>query len=170
MKIFYDTEFLENGRTIELISIGMVREDEKKLYLINRNFDPNKFKMHVWLNENVARHLPIARTADGYWFWNGRKDVVVPRSELAEKVKQFVLEVDNPELWAYYSAYDHVALVQLFGTMMQLPSGFPMFTHDLKSLSLWLDRTLPEQEKNQHDALSDALWCRTAYNVIDRNV
>jgi hypothetical protein len=27
MKIWFDTEFYENGETIKLISIGMVRED-----------------------------------------------------------------------------------------------------------------------------------------------
>lgn len=27
MKIWFDTEFIEDGKTIDLISIGMVRED-----------------------------------------------------------------------------------------------------------------------------------------------
>lgn len=36
------------------------------------------------------------------------------------------------ELYGYYSAYDHVALCWLFGKMIDLPKGFPMFTIDLK--------------------------------------
>ena len=39
MKIFYDTEFIENGRTIELISIGMVAEDGRELYLVNQGIE-----------------------------------------------------------------------------------------------------------------------------------
>lgn len=38
----------------------------------------------------------------------------------------------NIELYGYYSAYDHVALCWLFGKMIDLPTGFPMYTIDLK--------------------------------------
>jgi len=45
----------------------------------------------------------------------------------------------NPEfvginLYGYYSAYDHVALCWLFGKMINLPKGFPMYTRDLKQM------------------------------------
>lgn len=36
------------------------------------------------------------------------------------------------QLYGYYSAYDHVALCWLFGKMIDLPKGFPMYTIDLK--------------------------------------
>lgn len=36
------------------------------------------------------------------------------------------------QLYGYYSAYDHVALCWLFGKMIELPKGFPMYTIDLK--------------------------------------
>lgn len=38
----------------------------------------------------------------------------------------------NIDLYGYYSAYDHVALCWLFGKMIDLPKGFPMYTIDLK--------------------------------------
>ena len=34
MRIFYDTEFLEDGKTIDLISIGMVAEDGREYYAV----------------------------------------------------------------------------------------------------------------------------------------
>src|SRR4051812_11038169 len=34
MKYFYDTEFLEDGQTIELISIGIVAEDGREYYAV----------------------------------------------------------------------------------------------------------------------------------------
>jgi 3' exoribonuclease, RNase T-like len=37
VKIFYDTEFIEDGRTIDLISIGMVAEDGREYYAVNRD-------------------------------------------------------------------------------------------------------------------------------------
>ena len=38
------------------------------------------------------------------------------------------------QLYGYYSAYDHVALSWIFGKMIDLPNGFPMYTRDLKQM------------------------------------
>ena len=39
MRYFYDTEFLEDGETIDLISIGIVAEDGREYYAVNLNAD-----------------------------------------------------------------------------------------------------------------------------------
>ena len=39
---------------------------------------------------------------------------------------------DNVQFYAHYADYDWVVFCQLFGTMMDLPKGFPMFAFDLK--------------------------------------
>ena len=39
---------------------------------------------------------------------------------------------EQPEFYGYYSDYDWVVFAQLFGTMMDLPKGFPMYCKDLK--------------------------------------
>jgi len=38
VRFFYDTEFIDNGRTIELISIGVVSEDGREYYAISTEF------------------------------------------------------------------------------------------------------------------------------------
>lgn len=38
----------------------------------------------------------------------------------------------NPKFYAYYADYDWVAFCWLFGNMMNLPNGFPMYCIDLK--------------------------------------
>lgn len=40
----------------------------------------------------------------------------------------------RPEFYTYYGAYDHVAFCWLFGKMIDLPKGFPMYTIDLKQI------------------------------------
>ena len=40
MKIFFDTEFIEDGKTIDLISIGMVREDGETYYASSPERNP----------------------------------------------------------------------------------------------------------------------------------
>jgi hypothetical protein len=92
------------------------------------------------------------------------------REEIKADILTFmdVEKYGTPELYGYYSAYDHVAFCQLFGTMMDLPNGFPMYTRDLKQ---WADQlevsTLPEQESGEHNALDDAKWNRVVYEYLD---
>ena len=56
-RIFYDCEFLDDGKTIELVSIGMVAEDGRELYLQSVEFDPKQ--ANEWVKENVLPHLTL---------------------------------------------------------------------------------------------------------------
>ena len=73
---------------------------------------------------------------------------------------------EKPEMWAYYADYDWVAMCQLFGTMMDLPKGWPMYCRDLKQLAG--DTSLPEQGKGEHHALADARWTRDAWHYVTK--
>ena len=57
-KYFYDTEFIEDGKTIDLISIGIVCEDGREYYAQSVEFDESKAS--EWVKENVLNGL-IAR-------------------------------------------------------------------------------------------------------------
>jgi hypothetical protein len=149
MKFWFDTEFYENGETIKLISIGVLAEDGRTYYAETAGSEAyaNATK---WLQDNVAPHL------------RGPK---VERRQIAAELIEFMGE--KPEIWAYYADYDWVALCQLFGTMMDLPKGWPMFCRDVKQLAVSLgDPKLPEQRKGEHDALADALWCGLAWDFL----
>ena len=60
VRIFYDCEFVERGRDlpIQLVSIGMIRDDGTELYRINPESLSNVSK-HPWLSVNVGPYLPI---------------------------------------------------------------------------------------------------------------
>lgn len=181
MRVYYDTEFLEDGKTIRLISAGMVREDGKKLYRI---VEDNQLMIdvwhHDWLRKNVAPSLPISaeyemQDLDGTYkplvVWEHNHPdykYVASREKIRDDVKRFVLDTPNPELWAYYAAYDHVALCQLFGRMIDLPTGFPMYTNDIKQETVRLGNPqLPSQESGEHNALEDALWNRAVMKYLE---
>ncbi|GGJ81829.1 3'-5' exoribonuclease [Streptomyces camponoticapitis] len=162
MRIFFDTEFLDDGRTIDLISIGMVAEDGRELYAVSAEFDQAAVRRHGWLMANVWPSLPIVRNLPGQRGLD-RLDLahpdVRPRAQIARLVKEFVLATPDPQLWAYFSAYDHVALAQLFGPMSNLPAGIPMQTDDLVTEAKRLGIRpvdLPEQADGHHNALADA--------------
>lgn len=167
MKIFYDTEMVERGRDIpiQLVSIGMVREDGQELYLINEECLSNVAR-HPWLSVNVWPYLPARADDGGIFEWDKDHedyDRVMALDRLAERVREFITEVEDPELWAWYSAYDHVVLAQLFGTMAELPSGIPMFTHELVQVWESLDRPQLPLQEGEHHALNDARWAKDAY-------
>ena len=66
MKIFYDTEFYETGQEepVRFISLGAVREDGERLYLITNNlYVLNRANENEWMRENVIAHLPVKQTA-----------------------------------------------------------------------------------------------------------
>ncbi|GAA0918614.1 hypothetical protein [Nonomuraea longicatena] len=175
MRIFYDTEFLDTGATIELISIGLVADDGREYYAVNVDAPWQKIAKHDWLMENVVQHLPLV---DGIrrgplgglpQFRIDRANVTVkPQWVIANEVREFILSTPEPELWAYYAAYDHVVLAQLWGPMVNLPTGVPMFTCDLKQEHVRLGRPpLPSQDGGEHHALADARHNRTMAALLD---
>lgn len=158
MKIWFDTEFYEDGKTIELISIGLVNECGETYYAEFIEGYEHWYK-NPWVSENVIPHLKVNQNVD-----------VCPefksRSRIAKEIVEFVGE--KPEFWAYYADYDWVALCQLYGTMMDLPKGWPMFCMDLQQLAAWKGITKPiEQTSVEHNALNDALWARDYYKFMN---
>jgi|SRR5262245_44816888 len=186
MIVWYDTEFIEQGPAlpIEMVSIGMVREDGAQLYLVNADVSLSKLVRHPWLSMNVVPQLPIKISGfhggalSGIIEWDtDHQDFgsVVAADTIAEMVRDFVLpkpsELEAPtsaELWAYYGAYDHVVLSQLYGSMAELPIGMPMYTNDIMQEWTRLKRPviLPAQPERAHRALDDALWCRDAWREL----
>jgi hypothetical protein len=193
MRYWYDTEFIEDGKTIDLISIGIVAEDGREYYAQSVEFDHRKAS--DWVKENVLAHLSICswanvtiegiaglyRTDKGYHKGSGGQCIDQQRGRIhtcpwrtRKQMKADILSFmdveayGTPELWAYYADYDHVAFCQLFGTMMDLPQGFPMYTRDIKQWADELDVSqLPEQEKDEHNALADARHNRVMWEHLE---
>jgi len=163
--IDYDFEFLEDGRHIELISIGMVCDDGREYYAVNRDMPVRKIRKHKWLMENVVPGLPKGHGdakihMPKRWLFHYADPVVKHRARIADDVMDFIRAAGpDVQLWANYGAYDHVCLAQLWGRMIDLPEGVPMFTHDIQQersrLGFSWDQ-LPQQESGEHNALADA--------------
>ncbi len=194
MRYWYDTEFIEDGpeRPIELISIGIVCEDGREYYAQSCEF--NTRSANEWVQMNVLPHLTICPWANATLdsrhpyindiHYHKRQGQCVDQHRglihncpwrTREQIKRNILsfmdveQYGKPELWGYYSAYDHVAFCQLFGTMMDLPKGFPMYTRDIKQLCDSLGNPkLPEQGKDEHNALADAKWNKVAWEFLEK--
>jgi hypothetical protein len=155
VRFFYDCEFIEDGRTIELVSIGAVGEDGREFYAVSTEFDPAR--AIDWVRRNVLDKLP----PPGDKAWRSLQ-------QIREDLLAFLLGPAEPiELWAWMAAYDHVALCQLWGDMRALPRPIPRFTHELRQR--WEDvgsPQLPGAPPDQHDALADARHNLARWRVL----
>lgn len=153
MRYFIDTEFHEAPGVLELISIALVREDGRWLYRVSSDFDPAQ--CNDWVKANVLPKLP------GRIFWR-------PRAVIAQDILAFIGD-EKPEFWGFYADYDWVAFCWLFGAMVDLPKGWPMFCLDLRQSMHErgiVRASLPPEPENAHDALEDARWLRQAHAVV----
>lgn len=144
-RYFYDCEFIEDGRTIDLVSIGVVADDGREYYAVSTEFDPNRAGQ--WVRRHVLDKLP--GPADKVW--RSRRRI---RDELTEFFAVPGLPI---ELWAWYGSYDHVALAQLWGSMPDLPRAVPRLTREIRQHWEAADcPPIPEAGTDRHDALADA--------------
>ncbi|MBW4721646.1 polyadenylate-specific 3'-exoribonuclease AS [Saccharothrix obliqua] len=159
MRFFYDCEFIEDGVTIDLVSIGVVDEEGREFYAVSTEFDPEK--AGPWVRANVLNQLPPP--ADGAW--RSRERI---REDLLDFLGGPKANRDDIELWAWFAAYDHVALAQLWGPMPAMPRCLPRFTRDLRQR--WEDvgkPRLPSPPADAHDALADARHNLARWKVIE---
>lgn len=144
-RYFYDCEFIEDGRTIDLISIGIVCDDGREYYAVSSEFDPAR--AGKWVAAHVLPHLP--RPADNAWR---------SRATIRDDVLAFLTAPGRSiEMWAWCAAYDHVALVQLWGDMPSLPRAIPRVTYEIRQL--WEMAGSPAAaapDGDRHHALVDA--------------
>ncbi len=181
------------------------------------NWDPK----HYWVRENVLRPIweDLKKIDDGkepilyaHSFTYYSLKMLLKRhgksnAQIAEEVKEFVYNQSDfdkyngtyksePTFYGYYADYDWVVFCWLFGSMIDLPKGFPMYCRDLKqeldqaltnrdmglysSPGLYRVRDLTLDEKiesikksvaypkqtNEHNALADARWNKKLHEFI----
>jgi hypothetical protein len=210
MRYFYDFEFLEDGRTIEPISVGVVAEDGREYYAVFSEIQEDhelhdRICHHRFLMEHVVPFLPMVPRRDhipnikqpgtglsdkGRFALDMNSTLVRPKRLIRAELLEFLLE-DYPiplisreeagagpdqqhpgvELWAYFAAYDHVCLAQLWGQMVKMPKGLPWYTMDLKQEMERLGVSREELGDNaeEHFALSDARWNHATWRWLQEH-
>lgn len=157
MNYYFDTEFLDDGKTIELISIGVACEDGREFYAVSSDFDESRAT--PWLREHVFNHIP-------------RHQIRLPRGVIAQDLSDFIRGETKlsgyilPKLYGWYSAYDWVALCQLYGPMVGRPTHFPKLAHDVKTIAdLYGVGKISKSGFTMHHPLDDAKWCMKVHQA-----
>ena len=198
---------------IDLISISIVAEDGDTYTAISREY--NYDDASDWVKKNVIEPLYVHTVhGDNRNFLdvhNFHKAYGQSNKVIAEDIELFIfskmpakaMEVDgnmtlikhltDVHLYGYFSAYDHVLLSSLFGAMMDLPNGFPMYTIDLKQMldekvekivsSLgWTDKNMSLEDKlnyikahptfpkleQEHLCFYDAKWNKKLLEFLEK--
>lgn len=198
---------------IDLISIGIVCEDGRTYYAVSNEFNPNDADQ--WVKDNVISKLgnryKYYEQYGGFGYddyiseidtWKSNKQVC---SEIIAFVMPELYKFENdkvihtgvitptifPEFYGYYSDYDWVLFCSLFGRMIDLPNGFPMYCRDLKQMideyceeitrgarisdpkcppvtheSVKNNNPFYPQQTNEHNALADAKWNFELYKFL----
>lgn len=142
------------------------------MYCISSEYEYEK--ADDWVKKNVIQPMfeeeckkseSLVLTSDISSF---HKIAGIPKSAIKDEIIRFCKPklYSTPEFWAYFAAYDWIAFAQVFGKMLDLPEGYPMFCLDLKQ-EMYLKgiSKLPEP-KGQHNALIDARWNKEMHKVI----
>lgn len=149
MKYWFDFEFEDNGKTIEPISVGFAAENGALYYAEFDEYDRDSAP--IWLQENVIPKL------DG---------VILYKSTIAKNLIEFL--GDSPEIWGWFGSYDWVALCQIYGTMMDLPKGWPMFQRETMNYVTSKEQIIPRTTPVHH-ALKDAIWQKKMWESLNIN-
>jgi len=203
MKYYIDTEFIECAKqrkvlglkvgppvpTIDLISIALVAEDGRELYLLNADCELQYAWENEWVRKNVLApiwrqytppalkalsiddfSLPVMRRlfkkhghSKGMLAWNLLTFVHHEAYEHHVGSMDSFFEAkftDSHQFYGYFADYDWVVFCQLFGRMVNLPAGFPMYCTDLKQEMVRLNApdTIKPNNAFEHNALADARW------------
>jgi hypothetical protein len=178
MRFFYDLEFCEDGWSIEPISIGIVSEAGDEYYAVFDDVPIIQVYANDWLVEHVMPYIPTTHATHAVVWPAVKLDPLHPdvkkRTTVRAEIEEFLLNPvggrgeEDIELWADCGAYDHVALMQLWGTMVDKPAKLPYFTHDLMQEWHRLGKPeLPQQAENEHHALYDARHDRDVWHFLD---
>jgi hypothetical protein len=171
MLYFLDSEFIDTRR-IELISLGLVSEDNREYYAID--YDSDWTAAHPWVIQNVLTEIPT-RPSPALYFQNldfrNSADYKAGwryRDLIKGEVAAFIGD-DQPEIWGWFNSSDWVAFYQLWGAMIDLPPHFPRYIKDLKQTVDELGNPQIPFPKTGHHALRDAQWLKQAYFWLKEN-
>lgn len=127
--IFFDTEFTGLQKDTNLISLGLVTDDNKELYLEIDNLDIEH--MDNWIKENVLKNtvvygdLRVEDITEEKNYYRGDKFFI------RDRLNDFLSQYNDVQFVSDVCHYDFVLLIDLFGSAFDLPDNVNPSCHDI---------------------------------------
>lgn len=195
-KVFLDTEFTGLKQDAELISVGLISQNNRTFYAEFNDFDRN---VDEWVQENVIKNLCYGppgegeqdhysknKSFEGYpvtQFWN--IEMRGNKKTIGENLYDWLNSFHNIEIWSDVLAYDWVLFSGLLGTRLEYGKDFPkcLYYIPFDISTLMKDREIdPDINREEfaelddvctmflkdkkHNALWDALVIKKCYNKL----
>lgn len=122
MNIYFDTEFTELSKHGELISIGLVDEDDNEFYAEFRlnNID----NVNDFVKENVLTNTVLYGNKDAVDIIGDEKNYVYgSKSDIKDALVKWLSKYENVKLVSDVGHYDMVLFIDIFGTAFDLPEN-----------------------------------------------
>jgi hypothetical protein len=145
LNIYFDFEFLDNGKDVLPISLGVVSQAGLEYY-VELPDSKAVAASDPWLKKNVLPHL------DGL---NIRAS-----DQIAYDLIQFVSQTPNASFWGYFVAWDWYLICRLYGKMLDCPLG--QRANDIAQEAERLNRRFTSRSP-RHKAIDCARWTRQAH-------
>lgn len=184
MNIYFDTEFTGLHKDTQLISIGLIAENDEVFYAEFEDIDIDK--QDKWIKQNVLSNTVL--------YGNVEATNIVPKNGTAvffsgtkEAIKvalsTWLLQFDEVQLVSDVCHYDMVLFIDIFGTAFDLPEHVSPQCIDINHL-IALDYNISDKlafdlsreeilddydcyiEGDKHNALYDAKVIRSIYREI----
>lgn len=169
-----------------------------------RNMFPNGRKLY-WIRKNVLKPIFYELSGKDIDFHDLSASFTYKQmkylinkygktnKEIAENIITFCRHPNSlsynppsPEFYAYFADYDWVVFCWLFGKMIDLPKGFPMYCKDLKQMiddkqsqidfntsvteprkDIKSHKDFPKQDASKsHNAIEDARWNKQLFEFL----
>lgn len=131
MRLYYDTEFSGLHQNTTFISLGIVAENGDYFYAEFNDY--GREQLNDWLRENVISNLFFKKEVE-------ERKLVFPKSmkinkwimcgntsQIVERLKEWLLQYDDVEMWSDCMFYDYVLFNQLFGGSLNSPVPYIHF-------------------------------------------
>lgn len=161
--IFFDTEFTNlNIEKAQLLSIGLIKNNGKKLYL---EFKYNDKDVHPWVKKKVLPYL------------KGKK---ISLEQGREKIWDFIGrdQKDKPFLIAYVNQFDAMFWYKIFGDPQKHPAfwipidfasilfAYGYSPESMRYKKFYNDLKIDTSKYQDHNALEDAKKLRDVYQAF----
>lgn len=185
MRIFFDTEFTKLSKNGQLLSLGMISDDDHKFY-----WEFNDFwvlGLNKWIKENVIEHCIYINTKNNGIINHDLKNYCDygDHDECKVALTKWFKQFGDVELVSDVAHYDMVFLINIFGTAFDLPENVCPACHDinqdiarfhgvdlLTAFNMSREDILTSNditiEGTKHNAFYDAEVIRAIYYLMNR--
>jgi len=185
-KVFMDLEFTKLDQSAKLISIALISENGKALYVEVSDYNKSKTLLDAFIVTNVEANLLLLDKPEG-------TSVLLPDNvemykdryeKCKEKIFDFFSNFDYVEIWGDCLAYDWVIFCQLFGGALNIPKNIYYIPFDISTFFKInnIDPDVSREEfieesinfipsyitDKKHNSLFNTFVIRECYNKLDK--